>query len=55
MSRKYKFHDNDKLYFIKDQQAFDNYLRYIHDNPVAAGFVSKPEIGNTVLQEIFVD
>ena len=30
MSRKYKFHDNDKLYFI-------------HLNPVMAGFVINPE------------
>ena len=28
---------------IKDQQAFDNYLQYIHDNPVVTGFVNKPE------------
>ena len=28
---------------IKDQESFDNYLKYIHDNPVIAGFVSKPE------------
>lgn len=28
---------------IKTQDSFDNYLQYIHDNPVTAGFVSKPE------------
>ena len=64
MSRKYKFHDQDKLYFIsfatvhwidvfvreeynpieiKDQEMFDKTLDYIHQNPVVAGFVFKPE------------
>jgi putative transposase len=28
---------------IKDQEMFDNTLNYIHDNPVVAGFVNKPE------------
>ena len=28
---------------IKDQEMFDNTLQYIHDNPVAAGFVTRPE------------
>ena len=34
---------HNKSLEIKDQQAFDNYLKYIHDNPVAAGFVTTPE------------
>ena len=28
---------------IKDQQMFDKTLDYIHQNPVVAGFVTKPE------------
>ncbi len=28
---------------IKDQEMFDTTLKYIHDNPVVAGFVSKAE------------
>ncbi|MEO6288394.1 MAG: transposase [Ginsengibacter sp.] len=28
---------------IKDQEMFDKKLQYIHDNPVIAGFVTKPE------------
>ncbi len=28
---------------IKDQEMFDNTLKYIHDNPVLAGFVNKAE------------
>ncbi len=28
---------------IKDQEMFDKVLNYIHDNPVVAGFVNKPE------------
>ena len=28
---------------IKDQEVFDKMLKYVHDNPVVAGFVEKPE------------
>ncbi len=28
---------------IKDQEMFDTTLKYIHDNPVLAGFVNKAE------------
>ncbi len=28
---------------IKDQEMFDEILDYIHQNPVAAGFVTRPE------------
>ena len=28
---------------IKDQEMFDKTLEYIHQNPVVAGFVNKPE------------
>lgn len=28
---------------IKDEETFDKMLKYIHDNPVIAGFVNKPE------------
>ena len=28
---------------IKDQEMFDKTLQYIHDNPVVAGFVTKPQ------------
>lgn len=28
---------------IKDQEMFDKVLQYVHDNPVAAGFVDKAE------------
>ena len=28
---------------IKDQEMFDKILNYIHQNPVVAGFVTKPE------------
>lgn len=28
---------------IKDQEMFDKTLEYIHLNPVAAGFITKPE------------
>ena len=28
---------------IKDQQMFDKTLDYIHQNPVVAGFITKPE------------
>lgn len=40
---------------IKNRESFDSYLQYIHDNPVAAGFVSKPEDWKSAVQEIFVD
>jgi putative DNA methylase len=29
--------------FIRDQRHFDNAVRYIHENPVKAGLVEKPE------------
>ena len=28
---------------IKDQEMFDKILNYIHQNPVQAGFVTRPE------------
>ncbi len=28
---------------IKDQEMFDKTLEYIHQNPVQAGFVTRPE------------
>ncbi len=34
---------NNKPLEIKDQEMFDKKLQYIHDNPVIAGFVTKPE------------
>jgi hypothetical protein len=72
MSQKYKFKDQDKLYFVSflvvywskknasitqyqfwqhhnhpielaDQAMFEQKLNYIHQNPVVAGFVNKPE------------
>ena len=38
---------------IKDQEMFDNTLQYIHDNPVVAGFVTKPEDGSIAAHAIF--
>ena len=36
-----------------NQEMLDKTLEYIHLNPVVAGFVNKPEVGNTVVQETF--
>ncbi len=34
---------HNKPLVIKDQEMFDKVLNYIHNNPVIAGFVDKPE------------
>ncbi|MEP6949829.1 MAG: hypothetical protein ABI863_11165 [Ginsengibacter sp.] len=34
---------HDEPIEVKDQEMFDKTLEYIHQNPVIAGFVNKPE------------
>ncbi len=58
MSRNYKFHNNEGVYFISfaivywsirfipieiwSSKVFNQKLDYIHNNPVVEGFVEKP-------------
>ena len=42
-SRKLREQEHNKPIEIKDQEMFDKTLYYIYQNPVIAGFVTRPE------------